>query len=68
MDSIEALRRWLRRAYMLGETTARLESPLRRGKITLAEALGVLERVLDQAELLDAGPVASSPGVSDGEV
>jgi len=61
MDQAEALRKWLQRAYITGELTARLEGPIRRGKITVAEALGVLERVLEEADLVEAGPAPSAP-------
>lgn len=56
MDDVDALRRWLRQAYEMGQLAVRLEQHLRSGRITLSEAVASLDRVLTEAEILEAFP------------
>ena len=54
MDDVEALRRWLLRAFEAGQLSVRLERQIERGRITLSHAIGLLDRVLAGVELLEA--------------
>jgi len=56
MTPEEALLLWLRRAYERGELTVRLEQHIRAGKISLSEAVAVLDRVLEEYNMIETPP------------
>lgn len=54
MTEQEALLAWLRRAYEMGALTERLAVHLTSGRITLSEAVSVLDRVLEESAMIEA--------------
>lgn len=56
MTPEEALLLWLRRASLRGQLAVRLERHIRPGLISLSEAAAILDRVLEESNMIEAPP------------